>query len=133
MATYFLPGKICKQKSLAGYSPWDCRESHTAEHTHTGSDIAESTHTQSWTQLNTHRHTHEKMCDLQKTSLMTGARETCFFLFLWPPADSSPAAASLSFGLFFFPTHLPNMNPAFREFTIQHEKKSWGLFLSRTE
>ena len=28
----FLPGKFHKQRSLAGYSPWDCKESDTTEH-----------------------------------------------------------------------------------------------------
>ena len=69
-------------------------ENRTQLNTLTGSDIAEHTHT----------HTHEKMCDLQKTSPLTGARETCFFLFVRPPADSSTAAAALSFVFgFFFP------------------------------
>ena len=27
----FLPGESCGQKSLAGYSPWDCKESDTTE------------------------------------------------------------------------------------------------------
>ena len=27
----FLPGKFHEQRSLAGYSPWDCKESDTAE------------------------------------------------------------------------------------------------------
>ena len=34
----FLPGKSCRQRSLASYSPWDCKDSDTAEqlnHTHT--------------------------------------------------------------------------------------------------
>ena len=26
--------KFCGQRSLTGYSPWDCNESDTAEHTH---------------------------------------------------------------------------------------------------
>ena len=74
MATSFLPGKICEQSSLAGCSPWDCRESHTTKHTHTGSDVAEHTHNTALdTAEHTHRHTHEKMCDVQKTSPLTGA------------------------------------------------------------
>ena len=31
----FLPGKFHGQKSLAGYSPWVCKESDTTEHTRT--------------------------------------------------------------------------------------------------
>ena len=31
----FLPGKSHGQRSLAGYSPWGCKESDTTEHTHT--------------------------------------------------------------------------------------------------
>ena len=31
----FLPGEICGQRSLAGYSPWGCKESDTTEHTQT--------------------------------------------------------------------------------------------------
>ena len=31
----FLPGEFCGQRSLAGYSPWGCKESDTTEHTHT--------------------------------------------------------------------------------------------------
>ena len=30
----FLPGKSHGQRSLAGYSPWGCKESDTAEHEH---------------------------------------------------------------------------------------------------
>ena len=38
----FLPGKsmeIHRCRSLAGYSPWDCKESDTAEHTRTFSQL----------------------------------------------------------------------------------------------
>ena len=31
----FLPGKFHGQRSLAGYSPWDCKELDTTEHAHT--------------------------------------------------------------------------------------------------
>ena len=31
----FLPGKFHRQRILAGYSPWGCKESDTAEHTYT--------------------------------------------------------------------------------------------------
>ena len=31
----FLPEKSYGERSLAGYSPWGCEESDTAEHTHT--------------------------------------------------------------------------------------------------
>ena len=31
----FLPGESHGQRSLVGYSPWDHKESDTAEHTHT--------------------------------------------------------------------------------------------------
>ena len=31
----FLPGEFHGEKSLAGYSPWGCKESDTTEHTHT--------------------------------------------------------------------------------------------------
>ena len=31
----FLPGKLHGQKSLVGYSPWDCKESDTTEHAYT--------------------------------------------------------------------------------------------------
>ena len=37
-AAVFLPGEFHGQMSLAGYSPWDCKESDTTEqltHTHT--------------------------------------------------------------------------------------------------
>ena len=30
----FLPGKFCGQGSLAGYSPWGCKESDVTEHAH---------------------------------------------------------------------------------------------------
>ena len=30
----FLPGKSHRQRSLAGYSPWGCKESETTEHTY---------------------------------------------------------------------------------------------------
>jgi hypothetical protein len=30
----FSPGKFHGESSLAGYSPWGCKESDTAEHTH---------------------------------------------------------------------------------------------------
>ena len=30
----FLPGKFHGQKSVAGYSPWGCKESDMTEHTH---------------------------------------------------------------------------------------------------
>jgi len=30
----FLPGKFHRQRSLAGYRPWACKESKTSEHTH---------------------------------------------------------------------------------------------------
>ena len=32
---YFLPGKLHRQRSLAGRSPWGRKELDTAEHTHT--------------------------------------------------------------------------------------------------
>ena len=32
--TPFLPGKFHGQRSLEGYSPWGCKESDMAEHTH---------------------------------------------------------------------------------------------------
>ena len=35
----FLPGKFHGQSSLAGYSPWDCKESDPTEHTHTLKNI----------------------------------------------------------------------------------------------
>ena len=31
----FLPVKSHEQRSLVGYSPWDCKESDVAEHIHT--------------------------------------------------------------------------------------------------
>jgi len=31
---YFLPGKLPGQRSLVGYSPWDCKESDLTEHAH---------------------------------------------------------------------------------------------------
>ena len=31
----FMPRKFHGQKSLAGYSPWGCKESNMTEHTHT--------------------------------------------------------------------------------------------------
>ena len=30
----FLPGELHGQRSLAGYSPWDCKELDTTEYTH---------------------------------------------------------------------------------------------------
>ena len=36
LTTVFLPGKSHGQRSLAGYSPQGCKESHTTEHTYTG-------------------------------------------------------------------------------------------------
>ena len=30
----FFPGKFYGQRSLAGYSPWGCKKSDTAEHTY---------------------------------------------------------------------------------------------------
>ena len=30
----FLPGKFHGERSLVGYSPWGCKESHTNEHVH---------------------------------------------------------------------------------------------------
>ena len=42
----FLPGKPHGQRSLAGYSPWGCRESDTAEHLrHTCAHTHADTHT----------------------------------------------------------------------------------------
>ena len=41
----FLPGKFHGQRSLAGHSPWSCKESDTTEHTNT----------------HTHTHTHTRM------------------------------------------------------------------------
>ena len=35
----FLPGESHGQRSLAGYNPWDCKESDTNEHTHTSLSI----------------------------------------------------------------------------------------------
>ena len=35
----FLTGKFHGQRSLVSYSPWGCKESDTAEHTHTPSQI----------------------------------------------------------------------------------------------
>ena len=40
----FLPGKFYGQRSLAGYSPWSCKELDTTEHRHT--------------HIHTHTHTH---------------------------------------------------------------------------
>ena len=34
MAMHFLPGKSHGQRSLAGYSPWGCKELDTTEHQH---------------------------------------------------------------------------------------------------
>ena len=42
----FLPGKFHGQRSLAGYSPWDCKEL----------DVTECTHV--YTHTHTHTHTH---------------------------------------------------------------------------
>ena len=35
----FLPGKFHGQRSLAGYSPWGCKESDTSEYAHTGAKL----------------------------------------------------------------------------------------------
>jgi len=35
----FLPGKFHGERSLAGYGPWDHKESDTIEHTHTQSTV----------------------------------------------------------------------------------------------
>ena len=32
---YFLPGKFHGQRSMVGYSPWDCKESGRTEYSHT--------------------------------------------------------------------------------------------------
>ena len=37
----FLPGKPHGQRSLGSYSPWDCKESNTTEHSHTMTDWTE--------------------------------------------------------------------------------------------
>ena len=34
-APVFSPGKVHEQRSLVGYSPWDCKESGTTELSHT--------------------------------------------------------------------------------------------------
>ena len=44
----FLPGKFHGQRSLAGYSPWDCKEL----------DVTECTHV--YTHTHTHTHTHTR-------------------------------------------------------------------------
>ena len=55
--TVFLPGKSHRQRSLAGYSPWGCKESdmteatehtrmHMHAHTHTGVVGAEEDHSE---------------------------------------------------------------------------------------
>ena len=50
-APVFLPGEIHEQKSLAGYSPWGCKESDTTEElTHT--------HTHIYTHIHIKRETH---------------------------------------------------------------------------
>ena len=32
---FFLPGKLCGERSLVGHGPWCCKESNTTVHTHT--------------------------------------------------------------------------------------------------
>ena len=43
----FLPGKSHGRRSLAGYSPWDCKESDTTEHIHTNINMRQFTSVQS--------------------------------------------------------------------------------------
>ena len=62
-APVFLPGKSHGQRSLAGYSPWGCKESDMTEHTRTCAHI----HTQ------THTHTHHMP---YKDSMDVHARKT---------------------------------------------------------
>ena len=45
----FLPEELHRQRRLAGYSPWGCKES----------DVAERVHTHTYTHTHTHTHTHE--------------------------------------------------------------------------
>ena len=47
-----LPGKYHGQKSLAGYSPWGCKESDTTER------LSAHTHTHTYTHAHTRTHTH---------------------------------------------------------------------------
>ena len=48
----FLPGKSHRQMSLAGYSPWDCKELDMTEW------LTYNTHTHTYTHTHTHTHTH---------------------------------------------------------------------------
>ena len=52
-APIFLPGKHHVQRSLAGYSPWGCKELGTPKHAHT------HTRTRTHTRARTHTHTHK--------------------------------------------------------------------------
>ena len=38
----FLAGKFHRQRSLADYSPWSCKESDTTGHTHTHTHVTQS-------------------------------------------------------------------------------------------
>ena len=44
----FLPGKFLGQRSLAGYSPWDCKEPDMTEHAHTWSWTITFNHPLNW-------------------------------------------------------------------------------------
>ena len=44
----FLPGKLHGQKSLVGYSPWDCKESDTTEHAYTYIPFSALKHQGKW-------------------------------------------------------------------------------------
>ena len=54
-APIFLPGKHHVQRSLAGYSPWGCKELGTPKHAHT------HTRTRTHTRARTHTHTQESV------------------------------------------------------------------------
>ena len=81
----FLPGEFHGQRSLAGYSPWGCKESdvterltdarHTYMHTHTYIHMHTYMHIHMHTHIYTHTHTHIHictcMCTLTYTCILT--------------------------------------------------------------
>ena len=58
----FLPGRFHGQRSLAGYSPWGCKESDTTE-------------------LLTHTHTHTHTCARAHTQMLSGHDMRCPVIF----------------------------------------------------
>ena len=54
----FLPGEFHRQRSLAGYSPWDCKESGMTVLTHTHTHTPWDCKSRTWLCSHTHTHTH---------------------------------------------------------------------------